>query len=153
MKHFWDEKKTIQLTKLVIVLFFVAMLAVDFGAFGFVQFLCGALSKDHGQAGFTTLLLCLYLCSVPMYCLLFDLYHLLCNLQAGQVFIPQNVKHLRRASWCCFAAAIICLGGLWYWPSLLLVSIAAAFVALIIRVIKNIFDQAIGMKTELDFTV
>ena len=37
--------------------------------------------------------------------------------------------------------------------ALVAVAVAAAFMALIIRIIKNVFEQAIGMKSELDLTV
>ncbi len=32
-------------------------------------------------------------------------------------------------------------------------SIAAGFMALIVRIVKNVFEQAIRMKDELDYTI
>jgi hypothetical protein len=39
------------------------------------------------------------------------------------------------------------------YPLLLLVAIAAGFMGLIVRIVKNAFQQAIAMKDELDYTV
>lgn len=56
-------------------------------------------------------------------------------------------------SWCCAGAALLALGGALVWPTMLLLTVAAGFMALIVRVVKNIFEQAIRMKDELDYTV
>ena len=49
--------------------------------------------------------------------------------------------------------ALVCLAaGLWYLP-FFIGTMAAAFMALIVRIVKNAFEQALAMKDELDFTV
>jgi hypothetical protein len=69
------------------------------------------------------------------------------------VFIARNVKYLRIASWACAAISLIYLLSAAYYLPLLIVAIAAGFLALIIRIIKNVFEQANAMKYELDLTV
>lgn len=150
----WNESRSIKLSRVLVLLFFIALLACDIGGWWLVQFICEMLvHRNHGLAGGYVLLACLYLCSVPAYLLLYDMNRLLRNIQAARVFLPANVRLLRRISWCCFAAALICLVGAPVWYSLLIVTVAAAFVGLIVRIVKNVFEQAILMKDELDYTV
>ena len=156
MSHteFWNESRSIRLSRALVYLFAEALVLCDVFGWWLVQFICEMLThRDHGLMGGYVLLGCLYLCSVPAYLLLYDMHRLLRNLQSGRVFLPFNVQLLRRISWCCFAAAGICLACAPVWYSLLIVTIAAAFVGLIVRIVKNVFEQAILMKDELDFTV
>ena len=99
------------------------------------------------------LMVTIYLCSVFAWFLLFHLWKLLDNMKKGLVFIEDNVKRLRVVSWCCVGAAVICFASCAYYLPFLFVSIAAAFMALIVRIVKNVFQQANAMKSELDFTV
>ena len=58
-----------------------------------------------------------------------------------------------RISWCCFAVAIIfALLGIAYLFSLI-VTVAALFIALILRVLKNVFSIAVELKAENDYTI
>lgn len=96
----------------------------------------------------------LYPCSVPGYLLLWYMNRLLSNLRSGAVFTEENVKLLRRVSWCCISVVPVSLGfAIMQLPSLFILGAAAAFVGLIVRIVKNVFEQAILMKDELDFTV
>ena len=56
-------------------------------------------------------------------------------------------------SWCCVGAGLICLvSGVYYLP-FAAIAIAAGFMALIVRIVKNVFRQAILMKDDLDLTI
>jgi hypothetical protein len=90
---------------------------------------------------------------IPAYTLLICLLRLLNNIGSDKVFISQNVRFLRLISWSCFAIAFIYgIFGFYYLISIL-IAIAAAFIGIIIRVIKNIFEQAIEIKSENDLTI
>ena len=95
----------------------------------------------------------IYLCALPGFILLFCLNTLLKNIRMGNVFVNDNTKMLRIISWSCIAVGIISFGSGFYYASFFLVAVASAFFALIIRVIKNIFEQAIELKSENDFTI
>lgn len=89
-------------------------------------------------------------------CAGFALWHLHGLLQAiarADVFCVQNVARLRALSWACLGAGLFFLTGCWYAPTLALLSAAAAFVGLILRVVKNVFAQAVALKKENDFTI
>ena len=85
--------------------------------------------------------------------LLWQLRGVLRRIGAGQVFVAENPRALRVISWCCLYEAALCLtGAFWYLP-FLLVSVAAGFMALIVRVVKNILEQAVALKDENDHTI
>lgn len=151
----WNEKNSIALSQISVKLFLGILAGCDVGGWWLIKwFLSWPRSVEMNDMLHQVLLmLTLYAVSVPAYCLLFCLTRLLGNISDGQVFIPQNVRALRSAGWSCAAAALVCLASCFYYIPFLAVAIAAAFMALIIRIIKNVFEQAIGMKTELDLTV
>lgn len=81
------------------------------------------------------------------------LWKLLGNILDGQVFIPQNTRLLRVISFLLFFATIIfAVAGYFYMPFFLL-SVCAAFITLIVRVVKNCFAAAIILKDENDMTI
>ncbi len=154
MKDIWSPRYSIRLSRVITIAFAIALLVIDLCGVPFTDFMVKALfSHNNGLAGGYLLLLNLYLCSIPGYILLYSLYQLLKNIEGKAVFIPQNVVYLRRVSWCCVAAALFCGITAFVWPSHGVIALAAAFMALIVRVVKNVFAQAILMQDELDFTV
>lgn len=98
---------------------------------------------------------------VPLgYTALICIDKLLGNIKKGTVFDMKNVKLLRIISWCCFAAAFI--GALsfiiiWavYMPFETFIVLVAGevFMGLILRVVKNCFEQAIAIKEENELTI
>ncbi len=153
MGTFWSERRSIQFSRGLVILFGALLVALDIGGFWFVQFICDNVAQHTGFRFVLSLLICLYVCSIPAYILLVSLYKLLNNMEKDRVFVQENVVLLRRVSWCCVAAALICLLFISTWLSLVVISLAAAFMALIVWVIKNVFVRAINMKAELDYTI
>ncbi|MBQ6708146.1 MAG: DUF2975 domain-containing protein [Clostridia bacterium] len=87
------------------------------------------------------------------YITLYSLLRLLFNIKKDGIFIPPNTQYLRRISWCCFAVAVITfIGGLFYIP-FLFISVAAAFVGLMLRVVKNVMQSAVEIKAENELTI
>ena len=101
----------------------------------------------------TMLIVCLYVCNVPGFLLLFCMDKLLRNLRQGIVFDGCNVRLLRMVSICCFVACAVCLACSLRIFFLGFVALAAGFVGLIVRIVKNVFSAAIDMRSELDLTV
>ena len=97
--------------------------------------------------------ICLYLAAVCGEVCLYHLGRLLHNLSKGIVFTAKNVQHLRVISWCCLLAAIPFAGfGFWRFLSFI-VALAAAFFGIILRVLKNVFDKAVALQEESDYTI
>jgi hypothetical protein len=99
------------------------------------------------------LLVTIYACTVPALIALFSLDRLLANIKKKDVFTAKNVKHLRVISWCSFAVSFILFVSGFYYILFLLIAIAAAFFGLILRVVKNVIEQAVVIKDENDFTI
>ncbi len=96
---------------------------------------------------------CFYPCAVFAYITLYSLIKLLFNIKKDAIFIGSNVSYLRRISWCCFAvAAITLVGGVFYIP-FLCVAVAAGFVGLMLRVVKNVMESAVQIKAENELTI
>lgn len=81
------------------------------------------------------------------------LYRLLVNIGRDEVFVDANVKCLRRISWACHLAAAICLVSAFYYLPFAMLAAAAGFMGLILRVVKNVFAEAVSIKQEHDFTI
>ncbi len=95
----------------------------------------------------------LYLALIPAFVVIAVLDRLLSNIRNGQVFVNQNVTILRIISWCSFAVSVIFfIFGFWRELSFL-IAFAAAFFGLILRVLKNVFEQAVAIREENDFTI
>ena len=99
------------------------------------------------------ILIALLACCVPAMGALIWLHKLLTNIKNEQVFTDENISLLRRISWCCFLAALITLISARFYLVFGLISIAAAFMGLILRVVKNVIQQAVIIKTENELTI
>ena len=154
-KPFWDDRKSIQLTRIVTAAVFAACIVIAFLGPGIVDWLIarGRVAFQGPAVRWVMLGLGYPLAALALW-MLYNLYRFLTRLQQGQVFVPATVQALRRIAWCCAIAAAICVpsGAVIYFPFACM-GIAAGFMALIVHVIKNAFEQAVKMKDELDYTV
>lgn len=81
------------------------------------------------------------------------LWILLGEVRGGRVFTAKPVACLRVLSWSCIAAGILFgILGIHYLFSIL-VAVAALFLGLILRVLKNCLQEAVLIKEENDFTI
>lgn len=142
---------SIRLTLACIYVFSLILLAVDLFAFrGIGWYVAWRGMRPESVMRITVTL---YAASVFGWICLWALWRLLKNMKAELVFDGGNVRLLRIISWCCAFAALIFLVGGFCYPPFFLVAVAAAFMMLIVRVVKNVFQQAIEMKSELDLTI
>ena len=99
------------------------------------------------------LTICLYLAAVCGEVCLWNLGRLLGNLTRDIVFVQENCRYLRVISWCCLLLTIpFGVFGLWRFLSFI-VAAAAAFFGIILRVLKNVFDKAVELQEESDYTI
>ena len=148
----WNGEKSIVLSKLCVLLFMALLLAAVLTAPWLTRWFVG-----FSQAGLKEEAACfvatIYVGAVPAAYLLYSLLKLLRRIETGQVFTANNVELLRRISWSCFAGAVIALISLFYYFPWFFVAVAAAFMGLIVRVVKNVVAQAVELKNEADYTV
>ena len=98
---------------------------------------------------------------VPLgYAALICLDKLLINIKKDIVFDSVNVKLLNAVAYCCLFASVIGLVSFIiisvYYVSietLILLSLGEAFMALVVRVVRNVFKKAIELKEENDLTI
>lgn len=147
----WSHSKSMKLTIICTWFFMALLLVVVIFAPQIAQWY---FSKRDNQT-FYVLLFCsvVYISAVPSAVLLIYLNKLLNRIHKKEFFSQRNIFALRLISWCSFCVAGIALvAGLFYLPYLL-IAVAFAFIGLIVRVVKNVFEQALELKEENDLTV
>lgn len=147
----WNKDKSIALSRICTAVFAVLLLALDIGCYWIVKWFSDIRPVPWQYSALR--MAAVYLCSVFAWLLLVHLWKLLGNISREEVFTEGNVRHLRAVSWCCLGAACICLVCSPVCLPFLFIAGAAGFMALIVRIVKNVFQQAIAMKSELDLTI
>ena len=154
----WNRENSITLSIVVCFIFTVILtLGLFFGPWVAITWLNiyrgFSLELPAIKSILTVFCACYYPCSIFAYITLYSLLKLLFNIKNGEIFIHSNVKYLRRISWCCFVVAFITLvGGIFYIP-FLFIAIAAAFVGLMLRIVKNVMQNAVEIKAENELTI
>ena len=154
----WNRKRSVTLSIVVCFIFVGILTAALFWGPWFVKTWFTAYRgwAENGDAmrGISTVFIaCFYPSALFAYITLYSLIKLLLNIKKDEIFINVNVKYLRRISWCCFSVAIITLiGGIFYIP-FLFVAVAAAFVGLMLRIVKNVMQNAAEIKAENELTI
>ncbi len=93
------------------------------------------------------------LAALAFFCLV-SLYRLIGRIERDEIFVGENVKSLRTIAREVGAAAVLSLIlGIFCTVLMLAVAVMAAFMVLIIRVIRHSFEKAVSMKDELDLTI
>lgn len=143
----WDHSKSLRLSELWIkgALACWIMLGVSFPFIG--QML---LNTEESWGVFMALF---YVFSIPLCIVLGCLNRLLVNIKNGDIFVKDNVRQLRRISWSCFWGALILLIGATLNIGIILIAGIMGFFGLLMRVIKNVFSEAIIIKDENDYTI
>ena len=148
----WNDSKSLRLSKICTIIFMILLVACLVFAPWLVNRLL-SISTPARDAGQTLFLVTLYIGSVPAALLLAFLYALLHKISSGQVFISENVSYLRYISWCLFIGALLCIASTFYYIPWFSLGIAAAFIGLVIRVVKNVFAKAVELQDESDLTI
>lgn len=147
----WTDKKSIKLSMICLYIFawivVLTMLFISRVVASIVPVYI--LSPENQYYFYLTLELCMGVGLV----ILFFLRRLIKNIDNDVTFDEENISILRIISWLCFLeAAILLVSTIYYYPWLFVAGLAS-FIGLIIRVIKNVFCQALLIKTENDFTI
>jgi len=154
INRMWTKKNSVKLSLIAnrVILF----LCLAFAALTPFTFFMNAFSHfgDIRLGSEPALLITIYICLIPAILLLLTLDRLLVNIKKDEVFTKQNVKYLRVISWACFVVALILfISGIFVYLPSFIVSVAAGFFGLIIRVVKNVIEAAVDLKNENDFTI
>lgn len=150
-KNMWNPGKSALLSSVCTKIVIVAVICFAFAAPYLVKNYVLYTMKDPHVI--KPLIATIYACALPGLIALFALDRLLANIKVKDVFIEKNVKYLRIISWCSFAVSAILFVSGFYYLLFLLIAVAAAFFGLILRVVKNVIEQAVAIKKENDFTI
>ena len=101
------------------------------------------------------LLIAFYLCVPGAFFIIYNLIRLMHNIYKGDVFVLRNVTHLRCIAWGCgyVAAVTLAVGLVLGYLPLLIISFAALFFCLCVRVIRHVMAEAVEIKTENELTI
>lgn len=151
----WNSKKSVNLSLVVcfitiVLIVFVSVFANNFA----IKYFDYGSSSDHTQylkyVGFVG---SFYPCAFLGIVAVISLIKMLFRIKNENPFCKENVKSLKVISWCCFIVALITfIGGFFYLP-LIVVTVAAGFFGLILRVVKNVIHSAIELREENDLTI
>lgn len=147
----WNKDKSIVLSQVCTAFFALCLLALDVGGYWIAAWFVRTRFLNW-QRGIL-LMGSIYCGSIFAWLCLWRLWLLIGNVKRGEVFVEANVRHMRLISWCCAWGAAVCLLSAAYYVPFLFVAVTSGFMALIVRIVKNAFQQAIAMKDELDLTV
>ena len=123
------------------------------GACIFMPQILEAYSEYRGGIDFSDIIVSLYISAVPGIICCIALLKLLFNITKDEIFVKKNVLLLQILSYCCLLVGVeyIIFGN--KFVTMLFFAFAALFIGLILRVIKNVFDKAIEIREENDFTI
>lgn len=154
----WTRKHSVTLSLIFTIIITVLVTAAAFfGPLGMRLWFCSYRGWAVDGEAFANILNIFYIffypCATFAYVALYSLFRLLNNIRKEAIFIRPNVKYLRVISWCCFIIATLSfIGGFFYLP-LLFVAVAASFVGLLLRIVKNVLQNAVEIREENDLTI
>ncbi len=148
----WNKDRSTKLSQLCVAAFAAALLFLDVFCLRIIRWWVG-IRQLGGENVVRAFGISLAALSVFAWICLWCLWRLLSNIRKGEIFSEVNVRFLRQVSWCCGAAGLVCLFSGFYYLPFFFAFAAGAFMMLIVRVVKNCFQQACEMKDELDLTI
>ncbi len=146
----YTSEKSTRLT-LFITYAFMALLAVLMvAAIPGARWFFGDIMRE---STIRIMLTAFYVCCPAGWLALIFIMKILRNILAEAVFTSKTVAYLRYLSWCCgFVAIAAAVCGLFYLP-LFIFAFGAAFMMLILRVLKNVMAKATEIKNENELTI
>lgn len=148
----WNGEKSTSLSKLCILIFMGVLIVIAVTGPWLTRWFIG-FSRAELEETVPYFIATIYTGFFPAAYLLYSLLRLLGRIEAEQVFIKENVELLRRISWSCFVGAAISLVSTFYYFPWVFLFIAASFMGLIVRVVKNVVAKAVELQDEVDYTV
>ncbi len=143
-----SPKKSIKVSLILTYIFMFLLIAGIISLPWLVQWYVEICHRKPGLP--TTIMLTCYPCVPFAAVCLWSLRTFLKNLLDDKINTLQNVSMLNRISWCCFGImAIMLISGRFYLP-FYVCAICAAFLGLILRIVKNLFHIQIEKEKSKD---
>ncbi|MCM1544522.1 MAG: DUF2975 domain-containing protein [Ruminococcus sp.] len=148
----YTSKKSAKLTLAITFIFCVLLLLLMIIARPLLEWFYGS----ERQTTIKTVMTAFYFCCPAAWASLASIIKLLLNIINDKIFITQNVTCIRILSWCCAFVSLVCFFTSFVYVTFFVffvVSIAAAFMMLILRVLKNVMARATEIQNENDLTI
>lgn len=98
-------------------------------------------------------LIAFYSCCPAAWIALVCVWRVLTSILKGNIFTDKMVFSMRLLSWCCGFVAVDCfVAGFWD-PAFFIFAVGAAFMMLILRVLKSVMAKATEIKNENELTI
>ena len=148
----WTSNRSVILSSILVTLFTtVYLIVVAACPMVVTQYLSISAQRNSSNAQF--FIYSIYICAVPIGIILWKLMQLLRNISKADIFTTQNINCLRWISWMCFAVTFISIISSLYYVLWLIIGGCMAFVGMLLRVVKNVFERAKEIKEENDYTI
>jgi len=148
----WNHKKSILLSQACVIVFMIMLVFTVASTPWLVRRLIG-FSRVNLSGRYMYFLITIYVGSIPAATILYALFKLLKNIKQGMIFTHSNIAYLRKISWGCIIGGLVSLAASFYYVPWLFIAIAAGFMGLIVRIVKNIISEAVLLKEEVDYTI
>ena len=154
----WNKDKSLILSRILTVAAVMAAIIVAFFIPAIAEWYEYEMSVEANSfldrsSMFIPMCITLYVCDALALAALWNLNILLRNINKNEVFIQKNTNCLRRISWICMGVgAMMMIFGLWS-SIFVFFGMCALMFGLIMRVLKNVFEKAVEIKSENDFTI
>jgi len=150
MKRLWNPKHSVTLSLVVTYLAGAALLAM---MLFFVPNLLGTCHRAGATGWYIELLYLFYICCPAGWAAIVSLLMLLHNIRKGDVFTRRNVKLLRILSWCFTFTALVSVYATLIDYLCVIILAGSGILAVILRVVKNVMEQATIMREEQELTI
>lgn len=147
--------KSLKLSRFLVIGLFFLLIVILFTAHIIAEWF-GIISVGKGliRGGLVAAVTAMiYICDIFAIIAVYHLNKLLSNIAKNEVFTAQNSRCLRIISWCIvFAGITFIIFSLWRFE-FMFAAFFAMFLGLVMRVLKNVFEKAVELKSENDFTI
>ena len=148
MKHF---ERSLNLTIGVVIILSIFLAVMLFAAPSIFTAYCEF--DNNSEEALKALIGVFYGCTPSASLTLFFTFKFLNNLKKGEVFTKQTVKFLKILSYTCLSVVPLSIPLCFFFLAGFPIPAAAAFMWLILRVLKNAFEYGSEIKNENDLTV
>ena len=144
---------SLKMTSLIITIFMVVSICSLIFAYPISLWFCDFSHSVDAEGKVFYFTITLLLGFIPAFTSLVCLKKLVKAIENDDTFTLKNIKLLNIISKCCSVACLLCFVSAIYYIVWCFVGVAAGFMALLIRVIKDTFIRAYEIKTENDLTI
>ncbi|MDR2895687.1 MAG: DUF2975 domain-containing protein [Propionibacteriaceae bacterium] len=159
--HFWTTRRSTQLTLVACWIALGGALVCAVGLIPFLSWLRGTPPWSNlPDIGLAQMII---RTALPLYgqlaggvMALILLLRLLLDIRREAIFTASNVTRLRAISWCGLAIMVFALIGVFtspLRPVFALLALIAGFLGLVMRVVKNVIDNARELREDADYTI